>query len=280
MVSLNDLSIEAGRDIARGQQIFHREGILVIKRFLPAYLTRLVEGFLRDALAGVDEVFKQHGLSTHDPHVSAGVASLLDRAGSSLPDKDKHVFLGHFPLEVRLSQTLREIPKFINTQPLLFELLEAKRLFSHMPPTARFVLPHYTTARVPPHQDVSYNKHMGRFCVVWVPLVSIDSQCGGMAAYAQTHNKQEVLVPNGSSATGGWLRPIEDDDIGGAQRVVLAPLELGDIVILSDRTIHESMPNNSDRLRLSCDFRFFSEESHSTKHYLDLTSGDVISPAP
>jgi hypothetical protein len=280
MVSLNDLSIESGQDIALGEQIFHREGVLVIKRFLPAHLTRIVESFLREALAGLDDVFRRYGLSTDDKDVSAGVASLLDRTAGSLPDKDKHVFLGHFPLEVRLSQTLREIPKFINTQPLLFELLEAKRLFSHMPPTARFVLPHCSTARVPPHQDVSYNKHMGRFCVVWVPLVSIDSQCGGMAAYTQTHNKQEVLEPNGSSTTSGWLRPIEDDDIGDAQRVVLGPLDLGDIVILSDRTIHESMPNNSDRVRLSCDFRFFGEDSHSTKHYLDLTSGDVISPAP
>jgi len=38
------------------------------------------------------------------------------------------------------------------------------------------------------------------------------------------------------------------------------------------------MPNSSDRMRLSCDFRFFGEQSHSTKHYLDIATNTVVAP--
>jgi hypothetical protein len=281
MVDLNDISVSADRDVTLAKKIFRQEGVLVVKRLLPLEVTNLVEGFLRDALRALDEVFGRYGLSTTDIGDAPRLAELLDRSGSSLPDKDKHIFLGHFPLEVRLSAPLREIPKFLNTHPLLFEILETSRLYSHMPPTARFVLPHCATARVPPHQDVSYNKHMGgEFCVAWVPLVPIDLDCGGMAAYPRTHHREEVLDAEfGSASAAGWLRPIEKSDIGNAERVVLGPLEPGDVVLLGDRTIHESMPNNSDRVRLSCDFRFFGKHSHSDKHYLDIASGTVIAPA-
>ena len=51
------------------------------------------------------------------------------------------------------------------------------------------------------------------------------------------------------------------------------------MVIIGKRTLHESMPDDSDRLRLSCDFRFFGERSHSTKHYLDIATNTVVAPA-
>ena len=60
---------------------------------------------------------------------------------------------------------------------------------------------------------------------------------------------------------------------------MLAPLDPGDLVVMSKRTLHESMPNLSDRLRLSCDFRFFGEQSRSTKHYLDISADKVVAPA-
>jgi hypothetical protein len=280
MVGLRDLSVVADQSAELGGQIFRSEGVLVVRQFLPAPVTRAVGAFLHDALVRLDEVFRRYGFSMQDDDASARLAALIDQSPDLLPEKDRHIFLGHFPLEVRLAESLREIPRFINTHPLLFDLLATQRLFAHMPPTARYVLPHCSLAQVPPHQDISYNRHMGEFCVVWVPLVPIDSACGGMAVYPRTQNQEELLAgADTSSPADGWLRPIEGDTIGSAERVVLAPLELGDVVILGRRTIHESMPNVSNRVRLSCDFRFFGEQSHSTKHYLNLASDTIVSPA-
>ena len=128
-----------------------------------------------------------------DDDASARLASLIDQSPDLLPEKDRHIFLGHFPLEVRLAEPLREIPRFINTHPLLFDLLATQRLFAHMPPTARYVLPHCSLAHVPPHQDISYNRHMGEFLRRVGALVPIDSACGGMAVYPRTQYKEEMV---------------------------------------------------------------------------------------
>jgi hypothetical protein len=279
MVDVKDLSIAADRPPALAKQVFDREGILIVKHLLPAQVVDTVREFLRRALAEVDQALRRYGLAIDDGDAAARLATLMESSPAELTERDRHLFLGHFPLDVRLGEPLRAIPRFLNAHPLLFELLAARKLYAHMPPTARYVLPHCSLARVPLHQDVSYNRHMGEFCVVWVPLVPIDFACGGMAAYARTHNAPEMVAERQRAASDGWLPPIEAGLPKGAERVVLAPLEPGDIVVLGQRTMHESMPNDSDRLRLSCDFRFFGERSHSSKHYLDIAADTVVAPA-
>ena len=53
----------------------------------------------------------------------------------------------------------------------------------------------------------------------------------------------------------------------------------GDIVVMGNETVHASMANLSSRTRLSVDFRFFGEDSRSSKHYLDLAERRVVAPA-
>lgn len=279
MVDLKDLSVDASQSIDLAKQLFEREGILVVRNLLRPQVVKMVADFLRDALTEIDEALRQYGFSLHDADAAARLTALMEQPPANLTEHHRHMFLGHFPLDVRLAEPLREIPRFLNSHPLLFELLSTRRLYAHMPPTARYVLPHCSLARVPLHQDISYNRHMGDFCVVWVPLVPIDRACGGMAAYARTHNAREMVVERQHAAADGWLPPI-DTGLADGERVVLAPLDPGDLVVMGKRTMHESLPNSSDRLRLSCDFRFFGEQSHSTKHYLDVAANTVVAPGP
>src|SRR5829696_8100136 len=253
MVDLKDLSVDTRQGVDRAKLVFDREGILVAKNLLPAEVVRTAADFLRDAVTEIDRTVRQYGFSLQDADAAERLTALMENPRAEISEHDRHMFLGHFPLDVRLAEPLRTIPRVLNGHRLLFELLSAQQLFAHMPPTARYVLPRCSLARVPLHQDISYNRHMGDFCVVWVPLVPIDLACGGMAAY-------------------GWLAPIDSGSADDAQRVVLAPLEPGDVVVMGKGTMHESMPNSSDRMRLSCDFRFFGEQSHSTKHYLDIAT--------
>jgi hypothetical protein len=278
MVDLKDLSVEAILSVDRAKAVFEREGILIAKSLLPDEVVRTVADFLRDAVTEIDQTVRQYGFSLQDDDAPERLKALMDDPRVEIPEHDRHIFLGHFPLEVRLAEPLRAIPRFLNKHPLLFHLLSTQRLYAHMPPTARYVLPRCSLARVPLHQDISYNRHMGDFCVVWVPLVPIDLACGGMAAYARTHRAPEMVAEH-KNAADGWLAPIDSGSADGAQRVVLAPLGPGDVVIMGKRTMHESMPNASDRMRLSCDFRFFGEQSHSTRHYLDIAANTVVAPA-
>ena len=277
MTSLHDLSIDA-RDTARGLEIFRREGVVVAKGLLPVPLVERTADFLRAELDRLDTLFQRYGTSTADAAAPAHLARLVEQPADQVPDRDKHIFLGHFPLEVRLSDTLRDIPRFVNTHPLLFALLSTGRLFAHMPPTARFVLPNCSLAGVPPHQDISYNKHMVDFCVMWVPLVPIDRECCSMAVYPRTQALDELLADSGPSSTARWLPAIENDAFSEADRIILEPLEPGDAVVFGPKLVHESMPNVSDRVRLSCDFRFFGEQVRSGKHFLDLARDTVVAP--
>jgi hypothetical protein len=278
MVDLKDLSVDASRGADAAKLVFEREGLVVARNVLPAEVIRGVADFLRSSLEEVDRALRQFGFSLHDADAAVRLTALMDDPRAGLTERDRHMFLGHFPLEVRLAEPLRAIPRFLNTHPLLFELLSTRRLYAHMPPTARYVLPRCSLARVPLHQDISYNRHMDDFCVVWVPLVPIDMACGGMAAYARTHDARELVLDRQQAAADGWLPPIDEASADPSQRVVLAPLEVGDLVVMTRRTLHESMPNLSDRMRLSCDFRFFGEQSHSTKHYLDIAADKVVAP--
>jgi hypothetical protein len=279
MVDLKDLSVDASQGVGAARLVFEREGILVAKNLLPPRLVQAVADFLRDALKEVDESLRHYGLSLQDADAGRRLTELMEKPPAELTESHRHMFLGHFPLEVRLADSLRTIPRFLNSHPVLFDLLSTRRLFAHMPPTARYVLPQCSLARVPLHQDISYNRHMGDFCVVWVPLVPIDLACGGMAAYARTHNAPEMIVERQHGAADGWLPPINSGSAVEGERVVLAPLEVGDLVVMGSRTMHESMPNLSDHMRLSCDFRFFGEQSNSTKHYLDIATNTVVAPA-
>ncbi len=149
---------------------------------------------------------------------------------------------GQFPLAVRLEPIMRAIPVYLANDPLLHRTLDTKHLRCHWPPMARWVAPGDAAALWAPHRDTEYNSHIdGDFVTVWVPLVPIDEKCGGL--------------------TVGWG---------------LVPMELGDAVILSKDCLHASMPNLSDRPRVSVDYRFFGEATGSSKHYLDLAEDRIV----
>jgi hypothetical protein len=276
-ISVAALRASASSPVSQAARIFHDEGLVAVADVLPESALRPVTDFLVAALDRIAELFAKYEIALRDPTAGALVERLLDADAAKVPAEDKHVLLGHFPLTVRLDETLWRIPLALAEQPVLYEILGAKRLFVHMPPTARFVLPGNVNAAVPAHQDVSYNKHLGRFCVVWVPLVDIDRSCGGMAVFPRTQGRGELYRGATVAPSDGWIPPV---DTSGFERIELQPLSPGDIVVMSDDLVHESMPNRSSRIRLSIDFRFFGENSRSTKHYLDLTECRVVAPGP
>jgi Phytanoyl-CoA dioxygenase (PhyH) len=273
--AMAEFTVAAHEAPARARQIFRGEGVIVIKQAVPTAVCRATHDYLSIALGETAGLFARYGIAIDAPDSGAQVARLLDDP-ATVPAEDRHVLLGHFPLPVRLDQALWQIPLALAAQPLLRTLLGATKLFVHMPPTARFVLPGNVNAAVPAHQDVTYNKHLGPFCVVWVPLVEIDRACGGMAVYPRTQGRGELFAGNTVAPADGWIPGVE---VAGLERVALYPLAPGDVVVMGNETVHESMANLSSRTRLSVDFRFFGENSRSSKHYLDLSERRVIAPA-
>jgi len=195
-----------------------------------------------------------------------------DQAFRRLSQRTRDIISGHFGVETRLSPRLLAVPRIEALRAVLHEVFPGQGLRMHMPPMARFVLPGNAYAGVPPHQDISYNKHLGEFAVVWVPFCKIDSRCGGVVIHKGSGNLDEQLTEFDRKL---WLPAIHDL---GLEKVHFE-LNPGDALLFNSRVIHESKANVSDRVRYSCDFRFFSAATASSKHYLDLSTWKVVEPA-
>src|SRR5262245_3505512 len=256
--TISSFLVHANEGGGRGERIFRNEGVVALKQILPVAVCGPVRDYLLASLDELADLFAQYGISLRAPDAGQQVERLLEREPAAVLPEHRHVLLGHFPLPVRLGEALWAIPLHLSNNSIPHDLLKAQRLFVHMPPAARFVLPGNSKAAVPAHQDVSYNKHLGSFCVVWVPLVEIDERCGGMAVFPQTQGLGELFEGESVAATDGWIPPIKT---AGFERVELRPLSPGDIVVMGNETVHESLPNTSDWIRVSIDFRFFGENS-------------------
>ncbi len=249
-----------------------RDGYQILRGVLSAQTVAAVHGFLEERLADAFAIMAPWGIRQDDPDNGRKVARVLaGPEAAALPDDVRKTMLGHFPLGTRLSENLWAVPREERLQAVLREALGGDRLFMHMPPAARFVLPHNTGAMVPAHHDVSYNEHMAEFVVVWVPFVEIDGACGGMTMF---EGSQDAAGPCGGKSDL-WLERVST---AGYRPRACGPMSPGDVVIFNRSIIHESRPNVSTRTRLSIDFRFFPGRVVSGKHALDMQSWRVLPP--
>lgn len=190
---------------------------------------------------------------------------------ATLDPEFKNILCGHFRLETRLNPRLTEI---VSCDPLLAHIrnvLQSEKIYLHMPPVARYVLPQFEYAAVPVHQDLSYNQHMKNFVTVWLPLVPIDAQCGGVEIFEGRPNQQVPLEPIGSPF---WFEPAQTE----GKTLLRFEANPGDVLFLDPYVLHQSGLNKSDRIRFSIDYRFFTHNGVFEKHALDCQTGKLIQP--
>lgn len=119
--------------------------------------------------------------------------------------------------------------------------------------------PEMTTAGgVGAHQDgdpkLGYQAQ--RFYTTWIALMDIDLAVGGLAVSPGSH-KRGILKSAGTVASSG--RNVKDKAYGLDPDTLdwaTTAFEPGGAVIFHCRTVHRGMPNHSDRVRLSADFRY------------------------
>ncbi|MEI7669888.1 MAG: phytanoyl-CoA dioxygenase family protein [Pseudomonadota bacterium] len=244
---------------------------VVIKNFFPQEVISSYINFIKNALQNdVEQVFNHWGASVFAKDTNQKVQDLL-KDTSNIPINDQQVLLGQFPINIRLSDAIMPVAEFIGKSSLVQEILKSQNLYMHMPPMVRFVPPGYSSAAVPAHQDISYNRHMSNFVTIWTPMVSITDVCGGLVMYEGSQHLPEAITEE--KRADSWLPPI---DVSDYKRNQLIGLDVGDIVILSSRIAHESAANTSDKIRLSMDLRVFGEQETSTKHCIDLKKMEII----
>lgn len=254
---------------------FRECGFQVFESVVPRAVIESVRKFLEEAVARTIAPAKDEIGCHSDAELVRFIGEIVARGQGGvdrLTKPTRDALSGHFALETRLSRKLWEIPLSPGFQAAAKAMLGSGRLLMHMPPTGRYVLPGNVYAAVPPHQDVSYNKHMSNFVTMWVPLVEIDDDCGGVTVYVGSGREPEHPIEQAASEF--WQKGVPT----GSYPARHCKIKVGDVLAFSPFVIHQSMPNRSNRTRLSIDFRLFGEQDSSTKHYLDLQTLQVIAP--
>jgi hypothetical protein len=189
-----------------------------------------------------------------------------------LPADLRHYLVGEFDLETRLDLRICRVLATPEVREKLTGFLGTPRYYVHYPPMLRSKMADAPGSILPAHQDFIYNRHLGDFITVWVPLVDIDDQVGGLILYDGSHLDGSVEhAPNGPWAHG--LTEL------AAHPYVRHPvhMKLGDALLFPPLLIHESAPHRSTtQLRYSIDFRVFREPEDTTKSYFDPFENRVV----
>lgn len=97
------------------------------------------------------------------------------------------------------------------------------------------------------------------FYACWLPLMGMDETVGGLALVPESH-KRGIL--DHAETVGSSIEDAKKKNFGLSNLdLTFATIDYhpGDALIFTERTIHNSVPNNSDWIRLSCDFRYQAE---------------------
>lgn len=247
-----------------------KNGYQVLRGFLPYQKMNSIRSYLVNEKENTLKKIKSHFYFSSEEQLVETIGKLLDNLDefNALDEDLKQWLSGHFPRDVRLSSKVLSLMECSQIKDLYSALFPGEDPKVHLPPVLRFVLPHNPYAAVPPHQDISYNKHMGDFFVMWTPFCSIDSKRGGVELFEGTQNYPEQLEKLDRQF---WLEGLEM-----SKEPIHFDMEMGDVLVFNRFLIHQSRANMSNKTRISGDFRLFS--GHSSKHYLNLNTKEICEP--
>lgn len=182
------------------------------------------------------------------------------------------------------------MPDLAKNNPLLHNLLYSGRMIDFFTHFLGGEVRHYDFTWIravapgrgtPPHMDVVY---MGRgttnLYTAWTPLGDIPLSVGGLLVLERSHQHERLnngyakkdvdtfcenkvgpgytrMGGGGNITNGGWLskNPVKlRKNLGG--RYLSADYRAGDLLVFSVFTVHTSLDNHSDQIRLSSDTRY------------------------
>ena len=136
-------------------------------------------------------------------------------------------------------------------QPLLqdvMKLLAGRELFIHPRSAVRLIFPRFDRGVIHAHQDHTAVAGDSESFTAWIPLHDCPLEMGPLRILEGSH--RFGLQP--THGTTGYITPGTERGDGWAG----GELKAGDVLIFHSLTVHEALPNLSDRLRISLDCRF------------------------
>lgn len=118
---------------------------------------------------------------------------------------------------------------------------------------ARMMLPHDAEFTTQPHQDYRPVQGSADTLTIWLPLGDCPLELGGLRTLAGSPSDGLLPIRAGSGVSGSTVDVADDDERwrAGAYRA-------GDVIVFHSLTVHAALPNRTDALRLSVDYRYQS----------------------
>ena len=138
------------------------------------------------------------------------------------------------------------------------EILFGEPVLAHSRNILRLLMPGSARYSTPPHQDNFYIGGTKETWTAWFPLGECPDELGGLACAPGTHRLGNLDTQKAEGAGGRGV------DIDAETRWATSPMACGDVLYLHSLTIHQGRDNNTNRVRLSCDYRY-QPRSHSVR---------------
>jgi len=243
------MSNVGGKKLSEDQRaLFHDQGYLVVE----------------DVLSDAD---LQPAIDDVNAHIARRATELVE-AGELTRD------YAELDFEHRLAAISKETPDLAHemwdgrmhgpgffqliTNPNLLDVAESlcgEELVASSVYRLRPKIPTSVKSAVPWHQDSSYFEpycDKALVLTVWLPLVDADEENGCLWVIPGSH--REPVLPH-RWADGKPYLEIPEDELPAGQRVC-CPVPKGGVLLLTNRTVHVSFDNKTDRVRWSMDLRY------------------------
>jgi 1-deoxypentalenic acid 11beta-hydroxylase len=140
----------------------------------------------------------------------------------------------------------------------LMEQVFGEPVFLFKGTNIRYALPHNAAYLTPAHQDHFFIRANSEFRTLWVPLMDIDADVGGLALAVGSHRQglrehREQRGVLSYQMKGRTQRGIALDAISETWGTI--DYHPGDLLVFHSLMLHRALPNESDRIRLSLDAR-------------------------
>lgn len=157
--------------------------------------------------------------------------------------------------DVQKLEAFHAVPHHPSVRACMTALL-GETAFPHPLSIARLMFPDNSEFATPPHQDHPNNQGTQDLYACWMPLSDCPIELGGLTILRGSH-RLGVLPLEFSLGAGN--RQAKLDERFQRLEWVGGDFELGDTVIFHSLTVHRALPNTSERLRISVDYRFQRE---------------------
>jgi ectoine hydroxylase-related dioxygenase (phytanoyl-CoA dioxygenase family) len=129
--------------------------------------------------------------------------------------------------------------------------------FPHPLKIVRMSFPENYEVSTPPHQDFPNNQGTPNLVASWIPLGDVPMEMGPLAILRGSH--AYGVLPLDVHPGAGNRQAVLPIEMLEELRWVTTDFRAGDVLLFGSKTVHASLNNGSDAMRLSVDFRFQPE---------------------